>query len=156
MSVVAPTEGSEVKTSVVSVVICFTSLVGYSSALARKDQREVCSLSREGMLLSRERLPFVGSTVTLSPNRACRFAGTRLSLYFLLEISFVRKCSSMEPMMAVSAENECFSAPGRHDLLPEFLSFRYIFEFPYMVDLERPFCCLAVLTLFSVEPLNDL
>ncbi|HKF39264.1 MAG TPA: hypothetical protein VKB35_20375, partial [Ktedonobacteraceae bacterium] len=46
MSAVAPTEGSEENPSVVSVVICFTSLVDYSSALAPKDQREVCPLSR--------------------------------------------------------------------------------------------------------------
>src|SRR5436309_9336843 len=49
MSVVAPTEGSETAISVVSVVICFPSLIGSSNALALKDQREVCSLSREGM-----------------------------------------------------------------------------------------------------------
>src|SRR6266487_7076411 len=49
MSAVAPTEGSEDCPSVVSVVICFTSLIGSSNVLARKDQREVCPLSREGM-----------------------------------------------------------------------------------------------------------
>ena len=46
VSVVAPTEGSGTVVPVVSVVICFTSLVGYSNALAPKDQREVCPLSR--------------------------------------------------------------------------------------------------------------
>ncbi len=33
----------------VAHVICFTSLIGSSNVLARKDQREVCPLSREGM-----------------------------------------------------------------------------------------------------------
>ena len=47
---VAPTEGSETNVSVDSVVICFTSLIGYSNALALKDQREVSPLSREVML----------------------------------------------------------------------------------------------------------
>src|SRR5438270_1009134 len=50
MSAVAPTEGSEDCPSVVSVVICFTSLIGSSNVLALKDQREVCPLSREGIL----------------------------------------------------------------------------------------------------------
>src|SRR5947208_1741456 len=47
---VAPTEGPETVVPVVSVVICFTSLVGYSNVLALKDQREVGPLSREVML----------------------------------------------------------------------------------------------------------
>jgi hypothetical protein len=45
-------EGSEVRASVVSVVICFPSSISYSNALALKDQREVCSLSREMILQS--------------------------------------------------------------------------------------------------------
>src|SRR6266487_2669235 len=69
VSVVAPTEGSEVSTSVVSVVICFTSLVGYSSALARKDQREVCALSR-GMIFSCKAIPIrpITRRLSLSPS----------------------------------------------------------------------------------------
>src|SRR6266516_38596 len=69
MSVVAPTEGSEVKTSVVSVVICLTSLVGYSSALARKDQREVCPLSR-GVMFSCVSTPIhpITGWLSLSPS----------------------------------------------------------------------------------------
>jgi hypothetical protein len=59
MSAVAPTEGSEGDTSVVSVVICFTSLVDYSSALAPKNQREVCPLSRGVM--------FDGSATPIRP-----------------------------------------------------------------------------------------
>src|SRR5215470_3978583 len=50
MSAVAPTVGSEDCPSVVSVVICFTSLIGSSNVLAPKDQREVCPLARAGML----------------------------------------------------------------------------------------------------------
>src|SRR5260221_3602578 len=64
-SVVAPTEGSEVVSSVVSVVICFTSLVGYSDALAPKDQREVCPLAR-GMIFPCGATPLCPITEQLS------------------------------------------------------------------------------------------
>src|SRR5712692_5201225 len=47
----APTELPERLVSVVSVVICFASLIVLPSSLVMKDPMEVCPLSREGMLL---------------------------------------------------------------------------------------------------------
>jgi hypothetical protein len=52
----APTEGSETEVSVVSGVICLLTCVGSSNLLARKDQREVCPLTR-GMMFSCESIP---------------------------------------------------------------------------------------------------
>jgi hypothetical protein len=80
MSMVAPTEGSETGVSVVSVVICFTSLVGYSNALALKDQREVCPLSREVIMspLSR-RLP---TSICLFPHPVPTMLSVNLAVHF--------------------------------------------------------------------------
>jgi hypothetical protein len=47
----APTESSERLVSGVSVAICLASLIVLPSSLVMKDPMEVCSLSREGMLL---------------------------------------------------------------------------------------------------------
>src|SRR5260370_2102747 len=47
----APTEKSEALASVVAVVICFASSIVLPSFLVMKDPMEVCSLSREGLLL---------------------------------------------------------------------------------------------------------
>ena len=62
----------------------------------------------------------------------------------------------MEPMMARLAEDQCFSAPRSHHSLPEFLSFCYVFQLPYVMNLKWSLCGFTVFTLPLVHPFDDL
>jgi len=88
-------------------------------------------------------------------NRACTFRCTRLALYVLLEILFVRERACMKLMMAATTENQCFPVAGCHHALPERLSFCYIFQLSYMMHLKRTFRRFTVLTLLSVQSFRD-
>lgn len=60
----------------------------------------------------------------------------------------------MQLSMAGLTENKGFSVFGCHKLLPEFLPFCDIFEFPYMVDFKRPLPRLTIFALTTVEPFD--
>ena len=68
-----------------------------------------------------------------------------------LEITHVREFSSVEQMMTLEAEYQCFSVPRCHYLLPELFSVYDIFHFPNVVNLKGAAFCPAILTLFGVQ-----
>jgi hypothetical protein len=80
---------------------------------------------------------------------------TRLALYAILEILFVRKRASMKLVMAGTTENQCFPVASRHHALPERLSFCHIFQLSYMMHLKWSFRRFTVFTLLSVQSFDD-
>jgi hypothetical protein len=61
----------------------------------------------------------------------------------------------MKLVMAVPTQDECFPAAGRHQTLPECLSFCDIFQFSDVMDLKWPFRRPAILALLLVESFDD-
>src|SRR5712692_4757325 len=80
---------------------------------------------------------------------------TRLALYVLFEILFVRERACMKLVMASPTEDQGFPVAGCHHTLPERLSFCYIFQLADMMPLNWPFRCFTVLTPFPVESFHD-
>src|SRR6266478_7125402 len=95
--------------------------------------------------------PLWGSPVTLSPNRTYEFPGIRLSLYVSLKIFSIRKRTSMELLMTLLTEDQCFPVSSCHQLLPSLLPMSYILEFANVMNLKCPFCCAAVFAPFSIQ-----
>src|SRR5438034_3928645 len=100
-------------------------------------------------------VPLQGSSVTRPQNRACTFRRTRLALYVLLEMLFVRERTCMKLMMTGATEDECFSVAGCHHALPKRFSFCYIFQFSHMMHLKWPFRRFTVLASLPVESFGD-
>jgi hypothetical protein len=84
-----------------------------------------------------------------------RFPRIRLALYLSCAMVSIREFSRVEQVMTVEAENQRFSVPGCHQLLPVGLSIWDRFEFPHMVDLKRTNGCLAIFTLLRVQSSDE-
>src|SRR6266571_3235695 len=65
------------------------------------------------------------------------------------------ECSSMELVVAVLTEDQCFSILRCHHLLPKRFSFCYIFQFSHMMHLKWPFRRFTVLASLPVESFGD-
>src|SRR6266536_4769576 len=98
----------------------------------------------------------MGSSGTLPQNRACGFYRTRLALYVFPKMLFIRECSAMELLMTFLAKDQGVPLSCGHHTLPQFLSFRYIFQLPNVMNFKAAFRCLTIFTLLPVEPLDDL
>ena len=62
----------------------------------------------------------------------------------------------MELLMTFLAKDQGVPLSCGHHTLPQFLSFRYIFQLPNVMNFKAAFRCLTIFTLLPVEPLDDL